>query len=266
MNSAPRYYVVDAFADRPFTGNPAAVVPLAAWPSNEWMQNLAMEMNLSETAFVVGSDGIYELRWFTPTTEVELCGHATLAAAHVLWSEGYAAATSPISFDTHGGMLRCSRSETGIELDFPATTASPLAPPDLLREAIPGTPEFIGKSQFDYLIVLGDANAVRELVPDFALLRRIPARGFIVTAASDNETHDFVSRFFAPSAGVNEDPVTGSAHCCLAPYWSQRLGKEELVGYQASRRGGTVSTRIWEDRVILGGTARTVMQGELLCT
>lgn len=266
MNSSPRYYIVDAFSDQPFQGNPAAVVPLAAWPSNKWMQDLAMEINLSETAFVVGGDGRYELRWFTPTTEVELCGHATLASAHTLWNHGYAREDSPITFETHSGPLTCNRRQDMIELDFPSTPATSIAAPELLGQALGITPQFVGKSQFDYLVVVESAETVREMSPDFALLRKIAARGFIVTAQSDLEGLDFISRFFAPAAGVNEDPVTGSAHCCLAPYWSEQLGKSELVAFQASQRGGTVSMRLTADRVILGGNAVTVMQGELCCT
>lgn len=224
-----------------------------------------MEINLSETAFIVGGDGSYELRWFTPTTEVELCGHATLASAHTLWNHGYAREDSPITFDTHSGPLTCTRRDNMIELDFPSTSATAIAAPELLHKALGVVPVFVGKSQFDYLVVVEDANVVRELNPDFPLLRKIAARGFIVTAPGDSPELDFISRFFAPAAGVDEDPVTGSAHCCLAPYWAERLGKSELVAFQASRRGGTVTTRIAGDRVILGGQAITVMQGELSC-
>jgi PhzF family phenazine biosynthesis protein len=266
MNHAPRYYIVDAFTDQPFAGNPAAVVPLASWPSNQWMQRVAMELNLSETAYIVGGDGNYELRWFTPTTEVELCGHATLASAHTLWQHGYANNSSPITFHTHSGPLVCTRRDDSIELDFPLTAAAETAPPDLLQQALRVSPIFVGKSPFDYLVVVDNADIVREIAPDFPLLKQIAARGFIVTAASDQDGLDFISRFFAPAAGVEEDPVTGSAHCCLAPYWATQLGKNNLVAYQASRRGGTVSMQILNDRVVLGGKAITVMQGELLCT
>lgn len=266
MSSIPRYYVVDAFTDKPFQGNPAAVVPLSSWPSNQWMQNLAMEINLSETAFVVGGDGLYELRWFTPLTEVELCGHATLATAHTLWSHGYETAGGSITFDTHSGPLVCAQRESVIELDFPATAAEPAETPSILSQALGAPTVYVGKSSFDYLIEVSSAQVVRELSPDFALLRKLAVRGFIVTAPSDNGDFDFISRFFAPAAGVNEDPVTGSAHCALAPYWAPKLGRDQLRGFQASKRGGAVSVRLAGDRVILGGQAITVMQGELYCT
>lgn len=259
-----RCWQVDAFADRPFAGNPAAICWLEAEAEPAWMQSVAAEMNLSETAFVRRLAEGLELRWFTPAVEVDLCGHATLATAHALWTSGLAPTSEPLRFHTRSGLLTCTRDGNFIELDFPATPASAVEPPDGLLEALGATPDFLGKSRFDYLAVYPSAAAVRALAPDFDKLGRIPGRGIIVTSLADDRRFDFISRFFAPAAGVNEDPVCGSAHCCLAPYWAQRLGKTELMAYQASARGGVIRLRLEGDRVILGGQAVTVWRGELL--
>jgi len=257
-------YQVDAFTDRPFAGNPAAVCLLPEAGDERWMGAVAREMNLSETAFLVRQDDEYSLRWFTPTVEVDLCGHATLASAHILWETGNLQADQQARFYTRSGVLTAERRGNWIELDFPATPAEPAPLPAGLQEALGVPIRYVGKNRFDYLLELESESAVRKLKPDFNLLGRVPARGVIVTSRSEASEFDFVSRFFAPQSGVNEDPVTGSAHCCLGPFWGERLGKQELVAYQASARGGIVKVRLAGARVKLGGQAVTVLRGELL--
>jgi PhzF family phenazine biosynthesis protein len=255
---------VDAFTGRPFSGNPAAVCVLEREREAEWMQNVAREMNLSETAFLVpGADG-YELRWFTPAVEVALCGHATLASAHVLFETGMLAATETARFHTRSGLLTARRDGDWIEMDFPAEVASETAAPAGLVEALGAECDWIGRNRMDYLAEVRSPDVVRALRPDFRRLRELGVRGVIVTARADDGIHDFVSRFFAPGAGVDEDPVTGSAHCCLAPYWAERLGKSDMTGYQASARGGTVQVKYRPPRVLLRGQAVTVLRGELV--
>ena len=254
-------FQVDAFAERPFTGNPAAVCLLESEVDSAWMQAIAAEMNLSETAFVRSLDADFELRWFTPKVEVDLCGHATLASAHILWSEGRSPPGEAIRFHTRSGVLTCAQREGDIELDFPATSAQPVDPPAGLLDALGALAQFVGRTRFDYLIVVDSEQALRSVAPDFRKLVQLRTRGIIVTARADDPRFDFVSRFFAPAAGVDEDPVTGSAHCSLGPFWAERLGKTELTGFQASARGGIV--RVAGDRVFLGGQAVTIWRGEL---
>jgi PhzF family phenazine biosynthesis protein len=227
------------------------------------MQAVAREMNLSETAFLLCEGEGFRLRWFTPAAEVELCGHATLASAHVLWEEGVLLPSRTARFATKSGELRASRRGDLIELDFPAKPEQPAEPPENLLEALGVKPLYLGRNQFDYLVLLDSEEAVRAVSPDFVLLRTVTVRGVIVTAPSARPEFDFVSRFFAPAVGVDEDPVTGSAHCCLGPFWARRLGKNELVGHQVSARGGVVHVRVAGDRVLLGGRAVTVLRGEL---
>jgi PhzF family phenazine biosynthesis protein len=256
---------VDAFTDRAFGGNPAAVCILAAPREAHWMQSVAMEMNLSETAFLVRrDDGSYDLRWFTPAVEVDLCGHATLASAHVLWEEGRLGRDETARFHTRSGLLLAARRGERIELDFPAKLEESIAPPEGLLAALGlAVARYVGKNKFDYLVEVESEAVVRGLKPDDRALAKLPVRGVIVTSRAAARPYDFVSRFFAPGSGIAEDPVTGSAHCCLAPYWQERLGKDEMVGYQASARGGVVHVRVAGDRVMLGGQAVTVMRGEL---
>jgi PhzF family phenazine biosynthesis protein len=261
---ALRYFVVDAFTDRPFSGNPAAVVPLTDWKEDGWLQSVAMEMNLSETAFVANEDDGYRLRWFTPKVEVALCGHATLASAHLLWSEGYATAETEIRFHTKSGVLKAARTESLIELDFPTTPSSPAPPPPGMLEALGVSAKYTGRNHFDYLVEVESEDIVRGMSPDYVRLAMTDVRGVIVTSRSTASEFDFVSRFFAPRAGVNEDPVTGSAHCCLGPYWQQRLARSEFLAYQASPRGGVVHVRVAGDRTFLGGQAVTICRGELV--
>lgn len=255
---------IDAFTDRRFAGNPAAVCLLDKVVDAEWMQAVASEMNLSETAFVRPLEEDFELRWFTPAIEVDLCGHATLATAHALWTEGIVDQSQPIRFHTRSGVLACTQNGDFIELDFPATPPQESEPPEGLLEALGVHPTFVGKSKFDKFVLVESEKIVRLLKPDFAKLRTISMRGVIITSVSDDPQFDFVSRFFAPAVGVNEDPVCGSAHCCLGPYWSEQLGKTEMTAYQASTRGGVLRVRVAGDRVVLGGQAITVLKGELL--
>ena len=259
-----RIVQVDAFAEEPFTGNPAAVCLVDREVTGEWMQRVAAEMNLSETAFLRPRDGGgWELRWFTPEVEVDLCGHATLASAHALWELNEAPAGEPIRFHTRSGVLTAAAAGNGlIELDFPATPPAAAQAPAGLAEALGAEPVWVGRTRFDYLVELAGEGEVRSLAPDYGALRRLEARGVIVTAAG-SPPFDFVSRFFAPSVGVDEDPVTGSAHCALAPFWGGRLGKAEMTAYQASPRGGAVSVRLAGSRVVIGGRAVTVLTGEL---
>lgn len=255
---------VDAFTDKPFSGNPAAVCFLEDEQDAVWMQAVAGEMNLSETAFVRRLEDGFELRWFTPAIEVDLCGHATLASVHALWAEGVVAIEQSIRFHTRSGILTASRNGDFIELDFPAVPVMECEAPAGLLDALDVEPSFVGKTKFDAFVVVESEKAVRALQPDFRRLAEIPTRGFIVTSQSDDAKFDFVSRFFAPAAGIDEDPVTGSAHCSLAPFWAERLGKSEMTGFQASYRGGVVQVRLNGERVILGGKAVTVLRGELV--
>ncbi len=258
-------YQVDAFSDRAYGGNPAAVCLLKEPADTGWMQAVGAEMNLSETAFLWPEGATYRLRWFSPLREVDLCGHATLASAHVLWESGVVKESVAVRFQTRSGELVASRLGDWIELDFPATPAVATEPPPGLLAALGVEPLFVGKSeQQDYLVEVDSEAQVRGLDPDFRRLATVKARGTVVTAKADSEEHHFVSRFFVPRYGIDEDPVTGSAHCALAPYWSPKLGSDDLVGYQASTRGGIVRARLANDRVILSGQAVTVLRGELL--
>src|SRR5258708_4894481 len=233
-------FQVDAFTNKPFAGNPAGVCLLPEPQDAGWMQNIAREMNLSETAFLLRQDGGYNLRWFTPAVEVDLCGHATLASAHILWEAGHLPAGEQARFHTRSGLLTADRRGEWIEMNFPAKPEEPASAPPGLAEALGVPVKYTGKSQFDYLVEVDSEDIVRNMQPDFTLLAKVPTRGVIVTS------------------------LAGSAHCCLSPFWSKRLGKNELVGYQASARGGVVGVRLSGDRVYLGGQAVTVLRGELV--
>jgi PhzF family phenazine biosynthesis protein len=257
-------FQVDAFTDRPFGGNPAAVCVLPEDRDDHWMQAVATEMNLSETAFLLEQGDGYRLRWFTPKVEVDLCGHATLASAHVLWTEGRVPPDDEIRFQTNSGLLKACRRGDLIELDFPMEPESQVEPPPGLLEALGVSAKYVGKNRFDYLVELDSEEELRMMKPDFAQLGRIEVRGVIVTSRSASPEYDFVSRFFAPWAGIDEDPVTGSAHCCLGPYWKDQLGKTEMTAYQASARGGVIHVRVTGKRTYLGGRAVTVLRGKLI--
>ncbi|MBI4272022.1 MAG: PhzF family phenazine biosynthesis protein [Candidatus Rokubacteria bacterium] len=255
---------VDAFTNRPFAGNPAAVCVLPAPRDASWMRDVAREMNLAETAFLEARADGFGLRWFTPTVEVDLCGHATLAAAHVLWEEGHLPPGVAARFHTRSGLLTAERLGEWIELDFPATPEQPAPSPAGLAEALGAEPRHVGRTRFDYFVELDSEATVRALRPDQGALAALPTRGVIVTSRAAGDGFDFVSRFFAPASGIPEDPVTGSAHCALGPFWGVRLGKAEMLAYQASARGGVVRVRLAGDRVKLGGQAVTVLRGELV--
>jgi PhzF family phenazine biosynthesis protein len=265
--SAPKpvpIYQVDAFTARPFAGNPAAVCLLPEARDDAWLQVVAREMNLSETAFLLAEDDGWHLRWFTPTVEVELCGHATLASAHVLWETGLLAPDRQARFRTASGLLLAVRRDGRIELDLPATPPVPAeAPPGLFEALGIASARYVGSSVFDLIVELDDEAAVRAVAPDFGRLARVDARGVMVTGRATTAGWDFVSRFFGPAVGVDEDPVTGSAHCCLGPYWSRILGRTELSACQLSARGGVLGVRVAGDRVVLSGEAVTVLRGEL---
>lgn len=255
---------VDAFSDRPFGGNPAAVCVLDAPADERWMQAIAMEMNLSETAFLTPEQDGYNLRWFTPTAEVDLCGHATLASAHTLWSEGYVSPNQELRFYTRSGRLTATRKDDWITLNFPEDPPTPASPTPELLKSLPGArPVYTGKSKSKYLVELPSEKDVRALQPDFALIKQLAVMGVIVTSPSDSPEFDFVSRFFAPAIGIDEDPVTGAAHCVLTPYWS-KLGKPQLQAYQASARGGVLKLKQQGDRIFISGQAVTVMRAELI--
>lgn len=261
---AQTIYQVDAFTQKPFAGNPAAVCLLQEAAGEQWMQNLAREMNLSETAFVVSRDGDFDLRWFTPAVEVNLCGHATLASAHILWETGVLDPNTEARFHTKSGLLTATQAGDLIQLDFPATPANPIDGASELVDALGAGPIWIGRNDMDFLVEVESENVVENVTPDFGALRKASVRGVIITSPTTREGIDFVSRFFAPGAGIDEDPVTGSAHCTLAPYWAAKLGKQKMTGYQASARGGVVRVQTSGDRVLLGGHAVTVMKAELL--
>lgn len=255
---------VDAFTSSPFSGNPAAVCILETQQDDAWLQNIAREMAVSETAFLFPEADGYRLRWFTPTVEVDLCGHATLASAHVLYESGVLPRGQQAKFLTRSGVLTADEEDGWIRLDFPSTPPTVAAAPPMFDEAL-GSVEltYIGKNVFDYMAEVESEAVVRALKPKFTLLELLDTRGVIVTARADDKQYDFVSRYFAPAVGIPEDPVTGSAHCCLAPYWADKLNKNEMVGYQASPRGGVVKVAVRDDRVLLYGKAVTVLRGEL---
>jgi PhzF family phenazine biosynthesis protein len=259
-----KIYHVDAFTDKPFTGNPAGVCVLSEPKDDTWMQNVAREMNLSETAFLLRQPDGFRLHWFTPAVEVELCGHATLASAHILWETGLLAHQESVRFHTLSGLLTAERWRDAIELDFPATPDEPAEAPPGLAEILGAKVMNVRSSRFDHLVELESEDVVRGLRPDFTRLKALPVRGIMVTSRASTPGFDFVSRFFGPAVGIDEDPVTGSAHCCLGPYWVKRLGKTEMLAYQASARGGVVGVTVTGERVRLRGQAVTVMVAELL--
>jgi len=259
-----RLFQVDAFTENAFAGNPAAVCLLGGPAGARWMQSVASEMNLSETAFLEPRPAGYGLRWFTPVAEVGLCGHATLASAHVLYETGLSAPADRVNFETVSGPLAARREDGLLVLDFPARPAAPAPPaPGLLAALGVTRPAWTGQAKDDLMVVLDREDQVTALRPDITGLAVLGTRGVIVTAPASRPGADFVSRFFAPGVGIAEDPVTGSAHCTLGPYWAERIGRNDLTGYQASARGGTVTVRVEGERVLLVGRAVTVFSGEL---
>lgn len=264
-------FQIDSFASKPFTGNPAGVFLADEKVSDAWMQSIAMEMNLSETAFISPpTDGVFGLRWFTPNAEVDLCGHATMAASHVLWETDRVENSESIQFNTRSGILECRLENKMIKMDFPASEIDQVDPKKDLVDALGVDPVFVGKSSFDFLVEVRSASDVQSARVDFVKLKSLPVRGVILTAVADQAVKqelshdvDFISRFFAPAFDVDEDPVTGSAHCALAPYWSEKIGKDSLVGYQGSKRGGFVGMTLEGSRVELSGNAITVFSAKV---
>jgi PhzF family phenazine biosynthesis protein len=255
-------FQIDAFTSEPFKGNPAAVCFLDTPRPDDWMRSVAMEMNLSETAFLLPEENGYRLRWFTPVAEVDLCGHATLASSHALFETGRLKPEEIARFFTRSGVLTAKQDHGWIELNFPVTPVEPVDPPPGLLPALGIKPRFVGKSQFDLFVELPSEEEVQSLKPDFYALKNLSARGIIVTASSCK--YDFISRFFAPGLGIDEDPVTGSAHCALAPYWAEKLGKNQFFAFQASSRGGMLNIILDGDRVRISGQATTVISAQLL--
>lgn len=254
---------VDAFTNGAFGGNPAAVCVLAQPCSDAWMQHLAQETNQPATVFVWPHEEGYSIRWFTPSQELPLCGHGTLAAAHTLWTEGHVLAEQALTLHYKDGTLTAKRNGDWISMDFPTIHNTPASAPSALLQGLGVEPCFVGKSSHSYLVEVNDETQVRALMPDISLLAQLDLAKVIVTSRATNEGFDFISRFFAPALGITEDAVTGSAHCCLAPYWAARLGKTDMVGYQASARGGVIRVGMQGDRVSLGGQAVTVLRAEL---
>ncbi|UCE23654.1 MAG: PhzF family phenazine biosynthesis protein [Candidatus Zixiibacteriota bacterium] len=258
-----KIYLVDAFACRPFVGNPAGVCILDKAASAQWMQNVAAEINASETAFLYPTEDGYNLRWFTPVVEVEICGHATLASAHILWEQRILRRDQQVRFFTHRGVLTADWADGWIRMDFPSEPPRAVAPPAGLLDALGTSADYVGKNETRYLVEVESEQVVRDLAPDIAAVLKAGGKRVIVTSRAEDTKYDFVSRFFAPGMGISEDPVTGSAHCCLAPYWGERLDKTELTAYQASRRGGELKLQVAGDRVIIFGQAVTVLEAEM---
>ncbi len=259
-----RLRTVDVFTERALAGNQLAVVLGAEGITGDEMQAIAREMNLSETAFLLRQADGFNLRWFTPAVEVDLCGHATLASAHTLWEAGYLQPTEQARFHTLSGLLTADRQGDWIELDFPARPQEPADAPPALFQALGVVARYVGQSTVGYLVEVDAEETVRNIKPDMALLATLAVQGVMVTSLATSPGYDFVSRYFAPGVGIDEDPVTGAAHCCLGPFWRKRLNKDELLAYQASTRGGVVRVRMMGNRVRLGGQAVTVMRGELV--
>jgi PhzF family phenazine biosynthesis protein len=262
MNQIPLFQV-DAFTKEPFKGNPAGVCVLPTEKPDVWMKAVAAEMNLSETAFLLKAQDGFKLRWFTPTMEIELCGHATLASAHVLWESGAVPEDTILRFQTLSGLLTASRNNDWIELNFPARKFSEITENEAVTDGLGAVPEKCYQSGENLLYVYNEENEVRRITPDFSVLKRLNYHGIIVTAPAKEPRYDFVSRFFAPAIGINEDPVTGSAHCTLTPYWQAQLRKDSMNAYQASARGGELKVRASGERVYISGQAVTVFETSL---
>ncbi|AKP47042.1 MULTISPECIES: PhzF family phenazine biosynthesis protein [Bacillus] len=256
-------FLINAFTDQPFAGNAAAVCFLPESKDAGWMQKVAKEIHLPTTAFIKHTNGKFSLRWFTPSMEIPLCGHGTLASAYVLWEMGYIKAENPVSFSTKSGVLTATVKNGWIELDFPSAPDHEINAPDRLIQALGVVPKYVGKNQLDYIVEVESDDVVKNLIPDIDSIAQLPIRGVIVTSRSSSGRFDFISRLFSPAQGIVEDAVTGSAHCCLGPYWKRRLNKDEFIAYQASARGGMIKVKMANNRVLLSGKAVTVIKGEL---
>ncbi|MFE4429128.1 PhzF family phenazine biosynthesis protein [Peribacillus butanolivorans] len=256
--------IINTFTDQPFRGNPAAVCFFSEEKNTEWMQQIAKETNLPVTAFIINlHKNECSLRWFTPSIEIPICGHGTLASSFFLWGKGYAQKNKPIVYQTKSGVLTSKLVDGMVQLEFPSLIEKEAIAPDLLIKALGVVPTYVGQNKWDYLIEVQSEEIVRNLNPDIDLIAQLPIRGIIVTSQSDSSEYDFVSRFFSPAQGLNEDYVTGSAHCCLGPYWKSKLGKNIFQAYQASERGGVIKVEVVEDIVKLSGNAVTIFEGNL---
>ncbi|MFC9599390.1 PhzF family phenazine biosynthesis protein [Peribacillus butanolivorans] len=256
--------IINTFTDQPFRGNPAAVCFLSEEKNTEWMQQIAKETNLPVTAFIINlHKNECSLRWFTPSIEIPICGHGTLASSFFLWGKGFAQKNKPIVYQTKSGVLTSKLVDGMVQLEFPSLIEKEAIAPDLLIKALGVAPTYVGQNKWDYLIEVQSEEIVRNLNPDIDLIAQLPIRGIIVTSQSDSSEYDFVSRFFSPAQGLNEDYVTGSAHCCLGPYWKSKLDKNIFQGYQASERGGVIKVEVVEDIVKLSGNAVTIFEGNL---
>ncbi|MFS0762159.1 PhzF family phenazine biosynthesis protein [Peribacillus phoenicis] len=255
--------IINTFTDQPFKGNPAAVCLLTGESGSEWMQRIAKEINMPVTAFIHLHKGEWQLRWFTPSVEIPICGHGTLASSFFLWGKGYVPRDKPIAYQTKSGILTAKFVDGMVQLEFPSLIEQETAAPELLIKALGVVPVYVGQNKWDYLVEVQSEEIVRNLKPDFNSIARMQIRGVIVTSLSDSGEYDFVSRFFSPAQGLDEDYVTGSAHCCLGPYWKNKLDKSITIAYQASERGGLLKVEVSEDTVKLSGHAVTIYEGNL---
>jgi PhzF family phenazine biosynthesis protein len=257
-------YLVDAFTDRLFSGNPAAIVVCPDQIKEDLLLNITMEMKVSETAFLfIRGNGKVLIRWFSEKSEIDLCGHATLASAYILWENGFFEKEDPIEFETKSGALFAKYTNALIELDFPGDYPLEIEPNETIIQALGVCPIYFGKTKTDFFVILESDEQVRKLTPRIDLIASLPSEGLIVSAISSDPTFDFISRVFAPNCGTNEDPVCGIAHCALGPYWGRKLGRDSLSAYQASERGGELFIKIKQDRVLLGGKAKIFLMGTL---
>ncbi|QGQ45801.1 PhzF family phenazine biosynthesis protein [Metabacillus sediminilitoris] len=255
--------ILNTFSDQAFRGNPAAVCLLSEEKGSSWMQSIAKEMNLPVTAFINEFKSDYYLRWFTPSTEIPICGHGTLASSFFLWENGYVENEKVIAFQTKSGLLKAQFIDGWVQLEFPSNLEEKTIAPDLLISALGVEPTYVGKNKLDYLVEVESEDTVKNLIPNIDLISQLPVRGVIVTSKSNSNEYDFVSRFFSPAQGIIEDYVNGSSHCCLGPYWKNKLHKTDFIAYQASERGGILKVKLLGDKVLLSGKAVTIFEGKL---
>ncbi|TDL84755.1 PhzF family phenazine biosynthesis protein [Vibrio vulnificus] len=255
--------IINTFTDQPFKGNPAAVCLLTGEMDSEWMQRMAKEINMPVTAFIHFHKAEWQLRWFTPSIEIPICGHGTLASSFFLWGKGYVSRDRPIVYQTKSGLLTARFVDGMVQLEFPSLIEQETAAPELLIKALGVVPVYVGQNKWDYLVEVQSEEIVRNIKPDIDSIAQLPIRGIIVTSRSDSSEYDFVSRFFSPAQGLDEDHVTGSAHCCLGPYWKRKLDKSIFIAYQASERGGLLKVEVTEDTVKLSGHAVTIFEGNV---
>ena len=257
------FSIINTFTDQAFRGNPAAVCLLTGEKESSWMQTITKEINIPTTAFICLINGEYHLRWFTPSTEIPICGHGTLASSYFLWEKGFVDKENSITFHTKSGVLKAHLIDGWIQLQFPAIIEENVVAPELLIKALGVKPVYVGKSRLDYLVEVESEEIVRNLKPNIELIAQLPVRGVIVTSHSNSNEFDFVSRFFSPAQGINEDYVNGSSHCCLGPYWKNKLHKTDFIAYQASERGGIIKVKVLDDNIFLSGKSITFFEGKL---